>query len=271
MSAAKKAPEPESQYCKDQIVCPYCLHEFSDSWEVCSGDSAEVQCPECEKLFEVNSDHAVSYTSSPLDPPFKETREEKAARELKKLGPPPMGFKNGEKAPIPRTGTLRISGTKISAKESASEKDLADAYEAGRKERSQVLQSALARLHKRGFALELDPHTMQHYPGIAHSHWIGRKGELEVKVSHGITEVEVEFFSVGERYGSERLEKMPAPRRLACLAEMVSVTRRLLDHGYKLSDEGGLQRAEVPLALRVRDAALGSYKGTMLELSLIHI
>ena len=43
--------------CEDEIKCPYCGYEFSDSWEFHlrnDGDSQEVECgnEECEKTFD---------------------------------------------------------------------------------------------------------------------------------------------------------------------------------------------------------------------------
>ena len=36
----------------DEIVCPYCGNEFSDSWELGDGeDIGELECDECNKKF----------------------------------------------------------------------------------------------------------------------------------------------------------------------------------------------------------------------------
>jgi uncharacterized Zn-finger protein len=45
----------------DEIVCPYCGAEFSDSWEFKDDDSPE--CEECGKKFISRRDISVSYTT----------------------------------------------------------------------------------------------------------------------------------------------------------------------------------------------------------------
>lgn len=45
----------------DNMICPYCGHEFSDIWEMTDG---EYNCPDCEKNFEVETNHSVTYTTS---------------------------------------------------------------------------------------------------------------------------------------------------------------------------------------------------------------
>jgi hypothetical protein len=52
----------------DEIVCPYCGHEFQDSYEYFgkSGDEAEIECTDedCEKKFRCSPDISVTYVSS---------------------------------------------------------------------------------------------------------------------------------------------------------------------------------------------------------------
>ena len=48
----------------DEVVCPHCGHEHSDSSEFFGRhEDAEVECSECEKWFWVTRDVSVSYTS----------------------------------------------------------------------------------------------------------------------------------------------------------------------------------------------------------------
>jgi hypothetical protein len=47
----------------DEIVCPYCGHEGSDSWEY-SRDSGEIECGRCCQEFNYNRDVSVSYSTS---------------------------------------------------------------------------------------------------------------------------------------------------------------------------------------------------------------
>lgn len=49
----------------DEIVCPHCGHEFSDSWDV-DGDQV-VKCAECGEEFEAARFIHVSYTSQRVE------------------------------------------------------------------------------------------------------------------------------------------------------------------------------------------------------------
>lgn len=52
----------------DEIVCPHCGNEFSDSWEYGDReDIGDVECGECEKTFYVRRVIDISYTSEKLD------------------------------------------------------------------------------------------------------------------------------------------------------------------------------------------------------------
>lgn len=50
----------------DEVVCPYCEYEFSDSWEFAqhSTDNQEVECPTCYHEFNLYCDVEVKYTTS---------------------------------------------------------------------------------------------------------------------------------------------------------------------------------------------------------------
>jgi hypothetical protein len=47
----------------DEIVCPYCGYEFSDSWEI-GADSGEEECYECGEKFEFYRHIEVSYCTA---------------------------------------------------------------------------------------------------------------------------------------------------------------------------------------------------------------
>jgi len=47
----------------DEIVCPYCGSEHTDSWEY-KEDSDEIQCGECEKEFTYERIVTVEYCTS---------------------------------------------------------------------------------------------------------------------------------------------------------------------------------------------------------------
>jgi DNA-directed RNA polymerase subunit RPC12/RpoP len=52
----------------DEVVCPYCGYEFSDSWEFLGGSPTYLTptCgnEKCEKEFEVLCEYSVNFTSS---------------------------------------------------------------------------------------------------------------------------------------------------------------------------------------------------------------
>ena len=47
--------------CTDEIVCPYCGYEFTDSWWLNDCDSAE--CEECGKEFKLYVECSVTYST----------------------------------------------------------------------------------------------------------------------------------------------------------------------------------------------------------------
>ena len=60
----------------DEIVCPYCGHEFSDSWESLYGiEEAELECWECERPFKAYREVEVTYTTYKIEDSEKEVSE----------------------------------------------------------------------------------------------------------------------------------------------------------------------------------------------------
>ena len=53
------------QFEMEEIVCPWCGYEFSDSYEFDFGSSGykEIECEDCEKTFEVELNIKYLYTS----------------------------------------------------------------------------------------------------------------------------------------------------------------------------------------------------------------
>ncbi len=51
--------------CVDEITCPFCGNEFSDSWEYGSGeeDIGLIECGECEKGFYATRNISISYST----------------------------------------------------------------------------------------------------------------------------------------------------------------------------------------------------------------
>lgn len=46
----------------DEICCPFCGHETSESYEMRS-DEGEYTCDSCEKIFQYQRNHSVDYTT----------------------------------------------------------------------------------------------------------------------------------------------------------------------------------------------------------------
>lgn len=46
---------------EDEVVCPHCGYKHGDSWEMRDG---EYQCPECDKSFELECHHSVTYSTT---------------------------------------------------------------------------------------------------------------------------------------------------------------------------------------------------------------
>lgn len=48
----------------DDLICPYCEYQFSDSWELIpSGGWATIGCHECGKEFEYEANTQVTFNS----------------------------------------------------------------------------------------------------------------------------------------------------------------------------------------------------------------
>lgn len=58
--AERMKQEHDTQY-TNEIKCPYCGYEWSDSWEMGNGDTEE--CPDCLNTFEYEMDVVVTYIS----------------------------------------------------------------------------------------------------------------------------------------------------------------------------------------------------------------
>lgn len=233
--------------CTDEIVCPHCDYEFSDSWE-CTSDSAT--CPECDKEFRVERNHDVTYTSY-IPEPVKKPREIDP-------GPPDLSFRDGVPRPVPRAGTIIVYQTSINVwEETVDEPGL-----------TRVMQSLLAVLHARGFALDRDAETLRRCPTLANDHWRGAGdgpgGALEVVIVRSGRHLKVEFFQSinvenpnGGQYDFGKYSRMPRPTQNRCLAIMWVLVERLFAHGYEQTK----RHDQPPIAslLEVRDAVTGAW------------
>ena len=52
--------ESKHKFAKE-VVCPYCLHEFSDSWEF--EESGEISCESCGKKFNMEREVEITYST----------------------------------------------------------------------------------------------------------------------------------------------------------------------------------------------------------------
>lgn len=59
-----------------EIVCPYCGHEFEDSWEYDEAGSGEAECDSCEKTFTYEVHIRTKYSTRKVDCDDKEPAEE---------------------------------------------------------------------------------------------------------------------------------------------------------------------------------------------------
>ena len=45
----------------DEITCPYCNYEFSDSFESADNNEEDHECPRCDNTFTVTAEHSLSF------------------------------------------------------------------------------------------------------------------------------------------------------------------------------------------------------------------
>ena len=58
-----------SEWIEGKIVCPYCSYSQSDIWEyeMRDDDTLEIDCGECERIFQTTLSVSYSYKSKPLE------------------------------------------------------------------------------------------------------------------------------------------------------------------------------------------------------------
>jgi len=61
--------QPEDKEYENNLTCPYCGHEDSDSWELSSDDEDEHECGRCGGIMSYQRIVTVEYNSSPKKPP----------------------------------------------------------------------------------------------------------------------------------------------------------------------------------------------------------
>jgi ribosome modulation factor len=52
---------------RDEITCPYCEYEFSDSWECSEHSDEDQECPRCDNVFKVTAVHSLSFDCSRIE------------------------------------------------------------------------------------------------------------------------------------------------------------------------------------------------------------
>ena len=67
--AKRQESEIDHEY-TDEVVCPHCGYEFSDSWEMSESDDA-VDCPDCNEVFSMERRIEVTYVT--MKPRIKDT------------------------------------------------------------------------------------------------------------------------------------------------------------------------------------------------------
>lgn len=59
------APPEHDCRATDELVCPYCGKEQSDSWEI-RGDSGDIECGHCGRTFQYERYVSVTYNTTPI-------------------------------------------------------------------------------------------------------------------------------------------------------------------------------------------------------------
>ena len=226
-----------------RLICPHCGKELSDPHEY--GDAREIDCPECEKRFEVSRDYDVYYSTRVPVPP----------RAPRPAPPADFSFRTSVSEPTPRVGDVRLHDTSCNVwEDNVAEEELAE-----------VLHGVLGHLHRRHFAIDRDPQVVDRYPCLANWDWLGMRDRdrLEVHIRLSGRHVQVEFFQNlvtenrnGGRYDQNKFRLMPRSLQVACLTELAGLVALLRRYGY--ADDPRLQ-PELPLPLAVRNVVLGQY------------
>ncbi len=63
-AALAAMPEEHNEYDyhgTDEITCPYCAYEFSDSWECADADNDNRECPRCDNTFKVTAVRSLTF------------------------------------------------------------------------------------------------------------------------------------------------------------------------------------------------------------------
>lgn len=53
----------------EEITCPYCAYEFSDSWESSDADEEIKECPRCDNQFKVTAVHSLTFNCYRIEEP----------------------------------------------------------------------------------------------------------------------------------------------------------------------------------------------------------
>lgn len=53
--------------CEDEIKCPHCDYEYSDSWEYNHCEDDKLECLSCDKAFALTANNTVDYSTKVFD------------------------------------------------------------------------------------------------------------------------------------------------------------------------------------------------------------
>jgi hypothetical protein len=84
---------------EDQITCPYCGWECSDSWDF-NSDEEDFECPDCEKHFSIEIRRSVDYITKPDCELNKKEHEWKDLTDIYGKPYPDEKFKNCQRCAI---------------------------------------------------------------------------------------------------------------------------------------------------------------------------
>ena len=61
--------EEIDSWCTDEVVCPHCGFEYSDSWEfhLNNDNQQEIECCECQKSFYMIPEFSVHYSTYKME------------------------------------------------------------------------------------------------------------------------------------------------------------------------------------------------------------
>lgn len=107
-----------------------------------------------------------------------------------------------------------------------------------------VFHAMLDHLRSRGWHVEQDPRTLEHFPTLADWRWVGHKGDLRMHAKTNGRASQIDFYQEihvenpnGGRYDFDKFNRMPRTMQLQCVVEMTALARKALSLGYTLGND----------------------------------